>query len=185
MKEKYKYMFMRYLYKKLDLKKIEDKFILNGIKFRNLGDDEISKCFLLLNDVDDSGLNDKLKEKYNYYFSLSIEELCTPLIENELLTFLEETYMVLLFPKGEDDYIYYGPLSYNYMAPRNSIVLGFYYKEFDIEEQNFEDIHFQNDVLICDSLNYIQNVLGPKANITVSVLQYNEFCEIKGMSSRL
>ena len=42
-------------------------------------------------------------------------------------------------------------------------------------DDNFDEKHFQNETLICDNLNFIQYVLGPKVNMKVAVIRYNEF----------
>lgn len=175
MKDKCKYMFLRYIYNKLGLKEVENNLSEGGIIDLNLESSDISKYFRIVNEIDEDALTVELRKKYNYYFSHSIEKLCGSAMEKELFAFFEENYSQLFFPKVDDKYIYYGTINSNYMAPRDSIVLGFYYNEFDIQDENFDEKHFQNDVLICDNLNFIQYVLGPKFNMKISVIKYNEF----------
>ena len=176
MKEKYKYMFMKYLYNKLGLKQLEDNLINSGIKMQELDSKEISRFFKILNNVDEGILTGELLEKYNYYFSLEFNTLCIPEIEKEVFKFINETYKLLLFTKTDAKYLYYGPLNYKYMAPSDAIVLGFYYKEFDIDvgDEEFRKIHFKNEVLVANNLNYVQNVLGPENNMKIAVIKYNE-----------
>lgn len=190
MSEKYKYMFLKYIYEKLDLKSIESNVEQQGINFLDYKIEglfpEISKYFNLANSVDDSRLSPDLKEKYNDYFSLPIETLNEEKNRNEIFDFLEKTYKLMLFPNIEENFCFYGPINYNYVAPRDCVVLGFNYYEFDIEENNFDKIYENREEFICDQLNYIQEVLSEKAGINVAVLKYNEFVkknadfEIKG-----
>ena len=175
MKEKYKYMFMRYIYNKLGLKQIENNLNVGGIKTLDLESDGISKYFRIVNEIDEDSLTGNLKEKYNYYFSLTIDELMKPELEHELAHFFESTYKILLFPKINSMYVHYGFFNDNYIAPRDSVVLGFYYNEFDLDDSDFDNIHFKNDTLIANNLNYIQSVLGPNAKMKVAVIKYNEF----------
>lgn len=168
-------MYLLYLYNKIGLKQIEEKLSASGIVGNNIDDNSFSKYFSILNEVDEDSLPILLKEKYNRYFSLTIEELCNPQMMDELAKFFEESYKLLFFPKNNVDYIYYGPINYKYMAPRDSIVLGFYFQEFNLGNDNFEEKHFENDCLICDCLNYIQQELATSVNVKIAVIKYNEF----------
>lgn len=185
MNDKYKYMFMKYLYNKIGLKEVENRLLSSGIKTLDFGSYDISKYFTLVNRVNYMALTGNLKEKYDYYFSLSIEELCSSSMQDELNKFFDETYKILLFPNVDDKYVYYGPINYNYMVPRDSIVLGFYHNEFDLDGDNFDEEHFMNEQLICDNLNFIQYELGPKINMKIAVIKYNEYYNINSIIKRL
>lgn len=183
MHEKYKYMFLKYIYNKLDLKQIETSLEQQGINFV---DDEIdglytniSKYFSLVNEVDESRLSKELTEKYNYYFSQSIEKLSEKELEDEVFEFLEASYKTMLFPNIKEKICFYGPLNYKYAAPRDCVVLGLNYCEFDISEDNFDELYSRRQSFICNVLNYIQENLADKAGINVAVLQYNEFSKKK------
>ena len=128
MKEKYKYMFMKYLYNKLDLKQIENNLIVGGIKDQDLESKEVSRYFKVINEIDEGNVTGTLLEKYNYYFSVDLDILCSPKMEQEIFNFINETYKLLMFRKKDINYLYYGPINYKYMAPSDSIVLGFYYQ---------------------------------------------------------
>ena len=84
-----------------------------------------------------------------------------------------------MFPNVEEKFYFYGPINYNYVAPRDSIVLGFNYREFDIPEENFDELHSKQEDYICDLLNYIQEKLAPQAGYNVAVLKYNEISKKK------
>lgn len=183
MEEKYKYVFFYYLYNKLNLKTIELEFEKNGIiptdfEFNNVYK-KISKYFSLVNKVDDSRLTEELKNKYHNYFSLSVEELLDKERQNEIFQFLESTYKLMLFPNINEKHCFYGPLNDNYMAPRDSVVLGFNYYEFDIPNENFDEIYDMREEFICEVLNYIQITLSQKIGMTIAVIKYNEYVKKK------
>lgn len=179
MKERYKYEFMKYLYNKLDLKNIENKIIEQEIV--NIDEDvvglykDISKYFSLVNNVDESMLPEQMKQQYNYYFSMNGDELENRKLKKELNNFLESTYKYLLYPNINEKFCFYGPLNYKYVAPRDAIVLGFNYCEFNLEDENFDQIHLKKDEFICNILNYIQDELSNKTGLNIAVLKYNEY----------
>lgn len=181
MDENYKFMFMKYIYDKLNLKQVEAYLEEQGVNF--IDEDinglykNISKYFSLVNSVDESKLSKDLSEKYNYYFSQAIENLLEK--ELEVFDFLEKTYKTLLFPNIEDNICFYGPLNYKYAAPRDSIVLGFNYYEFDIPELNFDELYYKKQVVVCNVINHIQQELAKQAGVNVAVLKYNEFSKKK------
>ena len=140
---------------------------------------DLSKYFSLVNNVDISRLTKEMKDKYEYYFSLSHEEIVSNNLQNEVNEFLENSYKLVLFPNVEEKFYFYGPINYNYVAPRDSIVLGFNYCEFNIPEENFDELHSKQDGYICDLLNYIQERLAPQAGYNVAVLKYNEISKKK------
>lgn len=183
MKEKYKYMFLRYISNKINLKDYENKLVMNGISSIEEPIDglypQISKYFSLVNNVDDSRLSDDMKKEYQHYFSKPLEELATKGLEEQINKFLEKSYPMLLYPNIQEKFCFYGPINYKYAAPRDCVVLGLNYNEFDISDQNFDEIHLRNNKLICDMLNYIQEEVSKEIGINIAVLQYNEFSKKK------
>lgn len=183
MQEKYKFMFLRKIYKELNLNEIEIELLNNGIKTILHDEDNktnnlwmnMTSYFSLENNVYENQLPEELKEKYRFYFSLPLEQLCSNEMEIEVYNFLNQTYKLLLFPNIDENHVFYGPLDYNYIAPRDAIVLGFNYSEFEIIEDNFDEIHNKNDSLICDTLNYIQRQLAAQHKLKIAVIKYNEF----------
>jgi len=179
MEEKYKYMFFKYIYNKLQLKKFEDELINAGInpidcEINGLYKD-VSKYFSLVNNVDITRLDPTLKNKYNNYFSLPIENLLQNDIEGEIFRFLEQTYKTVLFPNIKEERCFYGPLNFKYSAPRDSIVLGFNYCEFDIGSENYDEKYSQRETLVCTVLNYLQLLLSQQIGMNISVIKYNEY----------
>ncbi|MBQ9071726.1 MAG: hypothetical protein IJY25_01025 [Bacilli bacterium] len=183
MQEKYKYMFLKYIYNKLNLEKIENEITKRDIKPI---DDEvdglyknISKYFSLVNKVDESRLSTELKNQYNNYFSLPLEMLIEEKMQNEVFNFLESTYKIMLFPNIKENHCFYGPLNYKYVAPRDSIVLGFNYEEFDIPEENFDELYSKQEEFISGMINYIQFGLAEEEQKTIAVIKYNEYSKKK------
>lgn len=183
MEERYKYEFLKFLYEKLKLNTIEKK--LESAKISCINDgvsglySEISKYFSLVNKVDTSRLTSEMQDKYKYYFSLSHQEIIDNGLQEEMNKFLEDSYKLILFPNIKEKFVFYGPINYNYVAPRDSIVLGFNYCEFSVSNENFEEEHSRQENFICDILNYIQESLAQQAGLNVAVLKYNEFSKKK------
>ena len=154
MEERYKYEFLKFLYEKLKLNAIEKK--LESAKISCINDgvsglySEISKYFSLVNKVDTSRLTSEMQDKYKYYFSLSHQEIINNGLQEEMNKFLEDSYKLILFPNIKEKFVFYGPINYNYVAPRDSIVLGFNYCEFNIPEENFDELHSKRKAYVCD-----------------------------------
>ena len=189
MQEKYKYMFFKYICVKLNLfefdKKIED-YGINNINEEIEGMyKDLSKYFSLVNKVDDTRLTGDLRKQYEYYFSLPIEQLYNLQIQNDVFKFLESTYKIMLFPNIKENHCYYGPLSYNYLAPRDSVVLGFNYYEFDIPDENFDKLHYERNVFLCQMINHIQITLSQQIGIPITIIKYNEYSKKKVNYSRI
>lgn len=185
MENNYKYFAFKYIYEKIGLNQVESELITNGIKYLDYQDEEdslyrtISKFFNLKNNIDISLLSEEELEMFKKYFSIPIEEvLNNNALLNEIYSFILKTIPKVLFPKVEENHCYYGPLNINYIAPRDSIVLGFNYYEFDIEE-NFDEVYDKQQQIICDALNNIQFNLSSSLEYVVSVIKYNEFYEKK------
>ena len=175
MEERYKYEFLKFMYEKLKLDVIEKEIEKNGISYIDADISglypDLSKYFSLVNNVDISRLTKEMKDKH--------EEIVSNNLQNEVNEFLENSYKLVLFPNVEEKFYFYGPINYNYVAPRDSIVLGFNYREFDIPKENFDELHPKQEDYICDLLNYIQEKLAPQAGYNVAVLKYNEISKKK------
>lgn len=185
MENNYKYFVFKYIYEKLGLNEIEKNLIEKGIKYLDFYREEseiyknISKFFTLKNHVNIELLNEEEQEFFKSKFSLPIEDIISNSnLLNEINDFIEKTYKKVLFPNIEENHYYYGPINMNYVAPRDSIVLGFEYYEFNIEE-NFDQVYDNQQEIICDTLNEIQFNLAKKIGTVVSVIKYNEFYEKK------
>lgn len=180
MENNYKFFAFKYIYEKLNMKSIEEKLSEEGIQSLDYQNQEeemyksISRFFVLKNHTDISSLTEEEKESFKKYFSIPIEMVLEDKrLLNEINEFILRTYQKVLFPKIEENHCYYGPININYVAPRDSIVLGFRYYEFNIDE-NFEEEHDRQQDIICDILNDIQFNLAQQLKITIAVIKYNE-----------
>lgn len=185
MENNYKYFAFKYTYEKLGLKEIEEELLAKGIQCLDFQNEEsslyrsISKFFVLKNNVDIKELTSEEQELFKQYFTLPVNDIVNnPSLLNEINSYIEKTLQRVLFPKIEENHLYYGPINMNYVAPRDSIVLGFEYYEFKIEE-NFDEAYVSQQRIICDALNNIQFNLAAKMGCQVSVIKYNEFYEKK------
>ncbi len=169
--DNYKYLFFKELYKELNLTFIEEKLKNEKIKPLNVLPNEdyelISNYFFLLNDINIEKLTPEQLREFHYYFSRNIKELS----EQELIEakkFISNTYSMLLFPNVEDNYVYYGPVSDEYVAPKDAIAIGLYYDAF-------VDCHdFEIENKLTDIINYIQFNLAKKINNKVSIILFNQ-----------
>lgn len=185
MENNYKYFAFKYIYEKLGLNEVEKDLIDKGIQHLDYQNEDnemyrnISKFFVLKNNVDINTLAIEEQELFKKYFTLPIDDIInnTTLL-NEINLFIEQTLKKVLFPKIEENHCYYGPINMNYIAPRDSIVLGFEYYEFNIED-NFDEVYDNQQEIICNTLNNIQFTLANKLGLVVSVIKYNELFEKK------
>ena len=79
-----------------------------------------------------------------------------------------------MFVETEQDYVSYGPLSYQFMAPRDAIAIGVRYDKYGFasgDRLSLEQID-SNDNMLCDTLNAIQESSYDK--IKVAFIRHNE-----------
>lgn len=178
MEEKYKYIFLRKICYNLGLGDIESQLKINNIQPNTVDVEHMAySYFTLENKMSIDKFTHDQRKQYEYYFSKPIEEL---LNDENVSNFLEETYKIVLFPKTEDNYVFYGPLNYHYLAPKDSIVLGFNYVEFDFNyEGDFDEAHYERETIINNLLNKVQDELAPNKNLKVAVIKYNEYSKKK------
>ncbi len=169
--ENYKYLFLKRMYELLGLKDLEKKFPevkIHPLKVEpNEEYDLISPYFFLLNEVHLESLNPEQLEKFRYYFSKKPKDLSSQELD-EIMDFMKETYPLLLFPKGDMTYVYYGPINDDYCCPRDAIALGLYYDAFASEE----DFEIENH--LADVVNCIQSELAPQIGEKVAVIPFNQ-----------
>lgn len=173
MKDKAKLLFSKIIYKKMELDIIEQEIINSNIKCKDVVNNDnydiVSKYFFLMNDVNLNKLTEYEKFKLEDYISnIDFQNI---VISSDLLNFLEEIMYKVLLPDTTEKYLSYYGTGYEYMAPSDSIVLGFHY----IKYMNNDDynIKLQNKI-ICEKMNYIQGVMGPSKQMKVSVLVFDE-----------
>lgn len=169
--DNYKYLFFKKLYEELDLKSIEANLEKENIKSLNVVDSEyykiISKYFFILNDVNINFLTQEDLQTFNLYFSKDIYSLKEEEL-NEIYQFIEKTYSMVLFPNIDSKFVYYGPITDDYICPKDSVVIGLFYDIFSSEEP----LTIQNK--LADIVNYIQFEQSKKSNKNISVLLFNQ-----------
>lgn len=174
MEYKYEYMFFKIIFKKLNLSELERKLESEKIKpydEKNMND-RISKYFALLNRGTSINFTEEESEIFNYYFSKEINELTVEPLYSEVESFIMKTYEKYFFSEAKEQYIYYGPASFEYMAPTDSIALGINYQKYGF---NYSDKELERqEGVIVDMLNYIQNDLAKISGIKLSAIAYNE-----------
>lgn len=172
MENKYRRLFFKYFYDSLQLNKVEELFKKQGIK--KIINDKLNNCFgisdyfYLLNEVN---LNNLTEDEYKYLENIDINKCDL----NDLISYLISTYKKVLFPKTSDDYVYYGPMTYDYMAPSDSVAIGVRYDKYGFDSGDrlsLEQVD-SNEEVLCDTLNKIQ--MENYEKIKVAFIRYNEF----------
>ena len=178
MEDKIKLIYNKLIYELLDLKNIEEEISNSGIKSKEIVNNEnydlASKYFFLKNDIylghlDSNELNFLERTIYSINFS-------NILISEELSKFLLEKISKILLPNTNEKYLSYYGTGNSFLAPSDAIVFAFHYlKYLDSDEELMEN---QEDIL-CDKLNYIQNVIAPSKNMKVAILVFDELVNEK------
>lgn len=167
MKDKIRLVLFDLIYNELGLKTIEDEFKEKNIPHKEVvgyeGLEPISQYFFLNNDV----FMDRLSQEEIAFLNDGINS-SDPAKMDSVYTFLKQNKQRLLLPETNEPYLCWGPMSFEYMAPSDAIVLGFHTLEFT-DESSEEKTNY-----IYDRLNYIQDRLAKDANMKVAVIIYNE-----------
>ncbi len=170
--DNYKYIFFKELYNALNLKSLERKLNDENVKFLDIVENDeystISNYFFLLNDADLENLSEEQLKKFYTYFSKDINSLTTQEL-NTIKEFIMETYPLILFPKTDSKYVYYGPANDNYICPRDAIAIGLYYNAVG----EYDDFELENK--LSGIVNYIQFELTKGKNCKISVIPFNQF----------
>lgn len=179
MNEKYQYMFLMHMYNQLELKAYEKRLEEAGIeKIRYSENGDLFKYFSLLS----SGNTELFTDEESAEFELlSCNEL-KAIFDNDVLKskcekFLNRTYKKYFFANSTGkDYVYYGPLSSNYMAPDDAIALGINYRKFieEKEDENYEETLFRQEDAVYDVINDIQESCAQSLNLKVAVIEQTE-----------
>ena len=170
----YEYVFFKYIYEKLELKKLEEKLLNKGIKIYDSGhaNERISKYFSLLNKGNSKYFDAKTNETFLEYFNKELSEILNSDNYDEIIKFVESTYKTYFFSNIKDNYVYYGPANFEYMAPSDSIAIGLNYVKYDNEGS--EEDSLDSEVFVVDMLNYIQTDLSKEKNMKLAAISYNE-----------
>lgn len=176
MEENIRILLFNMLYTQLNLDEVEKRLAeANVVPKKIVYSDNairhvIPKYLVLENGIHLENLSKEERKKLEDYM-LVLDDQNIPLM-NEIYTFLDNIKLKLLIPDTPDRYLYYGPVSFEYMAPRDSIVLGVHYQEYT--EPYNEMLHDQIQDFIIDTLNYLQDEVGPQHNLPVAAIAYNE-----------
>lgn len=175
MNENYEYVFFKYLYKKLELNKLDEYLVSEKIKMIDYdnSNNRISKYFALENQGNTDLFSDIDKKEFNQIFNDELNNI----IENkydEAVSFIERTYQDYFHLNDNLEYKYFGPINDSFLVPSNCIVIGLNYKKFDIDENNYDKEFERQQKVIVRILNYIQNELSKEKNIRLASLEYNE-----------
>ena len=175
MTEKYEYVFFKYLYRKLELNKLDEYLVSENIKMIDCdnADNRISKYFALENRGNIDLFSDDDKKVFNQIFSDELNNILDNKYD-EAVSFIERTYQDYFHLNDTLEYKYYGPINDQFLAPSNCIVIGLNYRKFDIDENNYDKEFERQQEVIVRTLNYIQNKLSKEKNIKLASLEYNE-----------
>ena len=179
--EKYRLLFFRYLYEKLKLNEIEKKLEDNKIEYitdeKLMCQEEIlckkySKYFYLLNKIDLSFIK---KEEIEYLKLLDQNAV----IDNDIINFLERTYVNAFFHNSRKKINYYGIPNDSYFVDGDCLILGLKYDELGFATGRLKtkkEIE-KNDEIINDITKEIET----NQMFKVKVIRYNELYEIQNI----
>lgn len=171
-----KMMLFEIIYNELNLNEIDKTLLAQHVpckKMNNHGKYPIlSRYFVLVNDVTLNRLTEEEKSTLINY----MENINNPSVKKQTYDFLRKNKLKLLLPETTEPYLYWGPTSFEYMAPSDAIVLGFHYIEFDSETHSLE-----KEEMIQKCLNNIQEERSESVGYKVSVIKYNEIDTTKSV----
>ncbi len=175
MNDNYEYVFFKYLYKKLELNKLDEYLISEKIKMidQDNVENRISKYFALENKGNIDLFTDEDKKIFNQVFNDKLNNILEDKYD-EAISFIERTYQDYFHLNDNLEYKYFGPINDSFLAPSNCIVIGLNYIKFDIDDNNYEEEIERQEQVIFFVLNYIQNKLSKEKNINLASLAYNE-----------
>lgn len=102
-------------------------------------------------------------------------------LDKETINFLNETYSLLINEDVNSDKVYninFGPISYSFMAPMNSLVIGFRYDKFDENGMSDEEWkkNYDKQRELLEMLNErLKQELSKHFSCDVNVIEYNEY----------
>lgn len=187
----YRKLFTEYMIELLDLKKYDDEIKASIYKFLTISKDNadfyqaFSDNFLnyiyIRNNIFIENLN---IEEFNYLKSLINRENIQ--LDEPLKNFIEKTYKKVIFQdllnNGEICMTFYGPQTSAYCTTNDSLVIGFRYDEFNLNNMNDFDwnINHNNQVAFLDKLFYkIKSDISKRISIPIEIIKYNEFSTTK------
>ena len=175
MDEKYELMTLKYLYSLLNLKKYEETLDKEGFKSL-ISENEDFKYFSLLSRGDTELFTDDEKKELSFFHEKSLKEIFSNKeLEERCVDFIKSTYLKYYFSNANGEYIYYGPYSFEYMAPDDAFVLGINYRMYDVnDDEDLDESMQKKDAIATKIINDIQFTDAKNANLKVAVLKQNE-----------
>lgn len=179
MNEKYQYMFLMYMYNLLGLKDYEKSLEEAGIqKIEYSENGDLFKYFSLLSSGDTELFTDEESAELELLSSHELKDILdSDVLKSKCENFLNRTYRKYFFSNSTGkDYVYYGPLSSNYMAPDDAITLGINYRKFIEEKENedYEETLSRQEDAVYSVINDIQESRAPSLNLKVAVIEQTE-----------
>ena len=179
MDEKYEYMFLMYVYKVLGLNNYEKMLEVAGIEQINFREnDDLFKYFSLLNNGDTELFTEEELKELNFLDCYQLKEIFSnDELRGKCEEFLNRTYKKYFFSNTVDsDYIYYGPATFEYIAPSDAIVLGLNYRKFvdEKEGEDYDTTLLNQDRIISSIINNIQENSEEMSNMKIAVIEQNE-----------
>lgn len=167
--EKIKHQYMKILYEKLELYKIDDYFKANGVLPKEIVGDSnqiISRYFFLFNNVNLNNLTSDELEKIKMYFSFDLSKLDNDKIY-EINDFLLNNMFKILITKSDKKYIGYGDINPSNVVPSDAITFVCHFLRYNNNSELITKI-------VYDKLNYIQDSLSKEKNIKLAVIPCDE-----------
>lgn len=187
----YRHLFMQFLQKKLCLKDYDNKIAQSGLDFTPCDEEsedvyqymsqDYLKYFYLRNNTYVEKLSDEqkafLKQRIkagDYEYDESCEK------------FIEETYKNVItedeLKDGKTRMAFYGPNSSNFMAPNNSVVIGFNYNEFNthgLDDKKWGELHDKQIRFLIDLLYDMAEDVENKLDVPTIIKRYSGFSIIR------
>lgn len=169
------------IYDELQLKEIEEFLVSNGVKTKKVSGEDLgtSKYFTLLNKVELNNFSEIELNEITLCYERSV--LGDSVAIQKLTEILKDKILKFLIPRTDEQYLYWGPMNFEYMAPSKSIVLAFNYLAFDYAIQD----EFQIYNLCAEKMNDIQNKNVSKFGVPIAIIMYDETFDLSKASVSL
>lgn len=183
----YSSLFVDYLIKEFKLNEYDEKVQNSNLIFNNINEKDMDiyqylsrnklKFFYVRNNLH----VEKLKKEENEYLKEKIEKSDFELDEKSE-NIIKNTFKDIIFEDlVKDGSVYdilYGPNSSSFLAPNNSLVLGFRYDEFKYDELNDEewyDLNKKQGEYMSFLFNQLKVDLEENTKMPVNIIKYTEY----------
>ena len=180
LKKIYYHLLYEYINCRISIKKYDDMFLNSNLNYVKLEEDRM--------DIYQYVLSDKLNYLYIrnnlYIFNLTEEEkerlygFLGKDYNQEMDEFIKNTVEKVLSLNNNSKFLYFGPISHNYMAENGSLVVGMRYDEFNPGEMSDDEWDNNHELQVNDvyrKLLSLEQELNKKLDIACQVIQYNDF----------